>query len=77
MVFCKTLTHTNAMSATTLTEFAMKLLYKIATVIVALLLYGVIALLQMPKARAAEVVVLPAATSAAVYVVASARPATD
>lgn len=71
MVFCETLTHTSAMSATAITGFAMKLLHKIATVIVALLLYGVIALLQMPKARAADEVVLPTAHHGAVTAVAT------
>lgn len=51
MVCYKRCLHTDAMSAA-ITQFAMKLLYKIATVLVALLLYGVIAVLQSPKARA-------------------------
>jgi|GEM_PF-3983429 len=47
---------------TAVKNLAVECLYKIAAVLVAVLLYGVIAILQTPAARAAQ---LPAATLAA------------
>lgn len=46
--------HTCSMSAHTAKQLTVKLLHKIATIVVAALLYGVLVILQSPKAARAD-----------------------